>query len=76
MTDRKKTPQFFIDDDSGEGLQLIGRGDNLSLTAENLSAYLSVAIDQLLEGADGHRVTLTIHRKDMTEEGVAELPEV
>lgn len=76
MADRKKTPQFFIDDDSGQGLQLLGSAENLALTAENITAYVSVAIDWLLEEADGHRVTLTIHRKDMSAEEVAELPEV
>ena len=73
---QEPVPQFFIDDESGEGLQLIGSAENLGLTIENLTAYLWVAIETLLEDEDGDQVTLMIRRTDMTAEEVDALPEL
>ena len=71
-----KAAQLFIDDDSGEGWQLIGSIRYLALAKANITAHLLVALDTLLDGEDGDRVTLTIVRKDMTEKEVSRLPEV
>ncbi len=70
-----KTARVFIDDDSGEGLQLIGSAGDVGMLIINVGAYTQVAIDTLLAGADGDVVTLTLTRKDMTSYQVATLPE-
>lgn len=74
-TDQGPTPQFFVDDDSGEPWQLVGSAGNIELTYDNLTAYLWVALERLLTGESDETITLTIRRQDMTCEEVDEIPE-
>ncbi len=74
-TKQEATPQFFIDDDSGPW-QLIGSAKNLSLSVENIKAYVQVALEQLLEEKSGDQIALMIGRQDMTEDEVDALPEL
>jgi len=73
----KRTPQFFIDDESGEGWQLFGHAGNIQMAVENAMAYVQATIDMLLEDEDqGGKICLAFKRKDMSEQEVAALPEV
>lgn len=76
MPDEEQVAHFFIDDESGEGWQLIGQAGDVPLTVGNIKAYVQVAIDSLLCGRNGETMTLTLRRKDMTEAEVAALPVV
>ncbi len=75
MTEPKKIPQLFVDDDSGMGWQLFGSASDVEGAARNAMAYIRVAIDLLLDGTEDG-VYLTFKRQDMTEAEIAALPEI
>lgn len=75
LVDKQKRRCVFVDDESGEGWQLIGDLNDKKMAARNALNYVQVAIDEL-EVLPGDVQILSFKIVEMTDDEIDALPAI